>query len=245
MKRMNREPIKMLVVDDDPRLLAVLEASLKMDDEYDVTVTTSAQEAAQWATERTYDIVVADYKLNGPEITGIEILRRARQRSIDTLVIIITAYATLEISLEAIHLGAYDFLTKPFQVPELTLVVRNAANLIRLNRENIQLREQVVSLIEALDEIERSHADLVERMEQIDRELGALGAADPLPGSVMDAEAIQDMRRRSVRERIDAYKRMGESIRKRMAQQRQQIETLVQLGLTRQHEERPTGNLER
>ena len=222
---MNDQPINILVIDDDPALLAVLEAGLTMQDQYVVKATISAQEAMRLLQDGGYDIVVSDYSLNDDQINGLTILKMARSRpDHPCLVIIVTAFASLEISLEAIHLGAYDFLTKPFQLEELQLVVRNAADHMRLNRENQMLREQVGELTGAFRQTERQQKELVIRI----REWLQESQASPyLPNE----SQMQDLRRRRLHEQIGTYLRIGESISEQMAHHRQKIETMFKDGL--------------
>ncbi|MCL5270763.1 MAG: response regulator [bacterium] len=228
---MTSDPIQILVVDDDPTLLAVLEAGLQTQAGYEVTATTLASEAAALIERRRFDLIVTDYALGDPVVNGLEILRLARRRGDRTLVIIVTAFASLEISIEAIHLGAYDFLTKPFQLDELMLVVRNAAQTVRLNRENEALRQRIGELIGSIDRIERQHAELLERIRQWDHEIN-----QPPIGSAASAAApgnaqILEMRRRHMRDQIASYLRIGETLREQLARERENIEGLFRQGL--------------
>lgn len=224
------EPIKILVVDDDPALLAVLEAGLRLQEDYAVTAVVSAVEAMHCIMDRPFDLVITDYSLNDPNINGLALLRTVHERSENTLVIIITAFASLEITLESIHLGAYDFLTKPFQLDELQLVIRNAANHIRLERENRYLRDQITHLIDALDQIEHQHEGLLDRVRQMDYEGGLTETASSLMQPV-NTFSTNEMRRRRMREQLSTYVRMGETIREQLARERQKIESLFQKGL--------------
>ena len=227
---MAQDPIKILVVDDDPALLAVLEASLRMQEDYAVTAVGSAPQAMHLVRQQAFDIVITDYSLNDPGINGLAILRTAREQSDRTLVVMITAFASLEITLESIHLGAHDFLTKPFQLDELQLVIRNAADRIRLERENHALRLQVARMITELDEIERQHGALLDRIREMD--LGGGGEATSAPVTAQfNHTSLQEMHRRRVSEQLSTYVRMGETIRERLTRERQKIESLFEKGL--------------
>jgi len=232
MAAMAGQPIKILVVDDDPSLLAVLEASLRLHDDYQVTAIVSAAKALQQIERQEFDLVVTDYSLGDPSINGLTLLRAVRRRSDHPLVIIITAFASLEITLESIHLGAYDFLTKPFQIDELQLVIRNAASQLRLEDENQRLRQRVAELITALDGIEHQQRDLLDRIRQLDFEGGPGEGASPNPLlSALPTPSAQALRRRRVREQMAAYVRMGETIHEQLTRERQKIEALFQTGL--------------
>ena len=227
---MSQIPIKILVVDDDSALLAVLEAGLRMQGDYDVTAVTSGSEALALIESRAFDLVITDYLLGERDIDGLTVLRAVRAKDEKALVIIITAYASLEVTLESIHWGAYDFLTKPFQLDELQLVIRNAAERIRLGRENGELRLQVGELIQSLDEMQMQQGELLERLRQLhDEGLGAEGTGGSTAPALVSASLMELRRRR--REQLSTYVRMGETIRDRINRERENIETLFKKGM--------------
>lgn len=221
---MTETPINILVIDDDPSLLAVLEAGLTMQESYTVKATVSAQEGMRLLESAQWDIVVSDYSLDDEQINGLTILKTARARQdYLCLVIIVTAFASLEISLEAIHLGAYDFLTKPFQLDELQLVVRNAANHLRLNRENQDLRAQVAELTASLSQTQGQQSKLVTQLQEW---LSESQASHHMPSEPQ----MQELRRRRMHDQIGTYLKIGESITDQLSHQRQKIESLFKDG---------------
>lgn len=231
---MSPEPIKILVVDDDPALLAVLEAGLRMHKDYDVSAVALATEAQDLIRENTYDLIITDYALDNPEINGLSLLRLAREKCPATLVVLITAFASLEITLESIHLGVYDFLTKPFQLDELQLVIRNAADRIQLVRENESLRRQVTQMLDELQEVDRQHTELLDRIRSMD--VDGSGSDHPYGtgghlGGYGSVTSTADLRRRRMQEQLSHYVRMGETIRERLTRERQKIESLFKNGL--------------
>lgn len=245
---MTDDKIKILVVDDDPQLLAVLEAGLSLNDDYVVTSTTQAQEARKLVMAEKFDLVVTDYSLNDPEIDGLGILREVREKQPRCLVVIITAYASLEISLEAIHLGAYDFLTKPFQLDELQLVVRNATQQIRLDHENQRLHSQLGEMMQALQEIETQHSTLLNNMQDLGSDAGLGNATvggsgmtpltSPLPGNGLAGGGLPsgggegaDAKRFQMRQQISNYLKVGETIREQLSRERERIEVMFKNGL--------------
>jgi len=134
---MNR---KIVVIDDDPSLRRVLEYNLQ-EEGYDVCAAASGEEGVRIFADVNPDLVITDLKM--PGMDGFSVLREVRERSPDTLVIIITAYGAIETAVEAMKLGAYDYVTKPFNRDELKLVVRKALQVSTLSTENRQLREQL------------------------------------------------------------------------------------------------------
>jgi len=90
-----------------------------------------------------------------PEIEGIELLKAAKELHPEILVIIVTGFGSLETAVEAIRLGAYDYLQKPFKIEEIQLVVKNACEKIRLQRQNRLLWEQLLSAYEQLASLKK------------------------------------------------------------------------------------------
>ena len=127
---------KILVIDDDPSLRRVLEYNL-VEEGYEVTVTASGGEGLLAFDELSPALVITDLKM--PGIDGFQVLREIKERSPETLVMIITAFGAVETAVEAMKLGAYDYITKPFNRDELKLVVRKALQVTNLSRENKQL----------------------------------------------------------------------------------------------------------
>jgi DNA-binding NtrC family response regulator len=218
--------IKILVIDDDAALLAVLETGLRFLPGNRVTAEISAVEACRQIQQNEFDLVITDYSLNHSGINGLNLLRAARERNPATLVIMITAYASIEIILESIHLGAYDFLTKPFRLDELQLVVRNAIQQILLARENNRLRRQVAETIASLNRIERQHGELLNRIRQLGEEGNGAELESAFTLASLNHAGAQELRRRRLREQMSAYLRMGESIGEQLARERQKIESI-------------------
>jgi len=93
-----------------------------------------------------YDLVITDIKM--PGATGFEVLKRAQEVSPETMVIMITAFGTIESGIEAMKLGAYDYIHKPFKIDEIRLIVKNAMDKRLLKAEVAVLRENVRSAFE-------------------------------------------------------------------------------------------------
>lgn len=119
---MNR--MQVMVVDDEPIVCNRIKSHLEKNG-FEVEAYTDSEEALEALERRPYDVVVTDLKMAGP--TGLDVLYSVRHRGVPTRVIIITGYATLEAAREAEEVGAFDFVTKPFEAKELTRKVQNAA----------------------------------------------------------------------------------------------------------------------
>ncbi len=225
---MTQDAIKILVVDDDPALLTVLEEGLQIDEACQVTALAHAAEALRVLDQQPFDLVVSDYSLDDPNINGLDVLRKALDRPTKPFVVIITAFASLEITLESIRLGAYDFLTKPFQLDELKLVVRNAADHLLLRRKNERLAERVDALKVEQEQLEQDHQDLMERLIRLkDADDPENWPEDSCPAGLVPA-LLQEVRRRRAREQIAHYARVGESITERLAHRRRELNRIHQ-----------------
>jgi DNA-binding NtrC family response regulator len=131
---------RVLVVDDDASLRRIVEYNLA--EEGHSVATAENGEKALAALERTsFDLVVTDIKM--PGLDGMELLRRIKSSSPDTQVIVITAFGTIEMAVEAMKAGAFEYVTKPFNRDELKLAARKALKLKHLEGENVRLRREV------------------------------------------------------------------------------------------------------
>jgi len=131
---------KILVVDDEQSMQEFLAIMLRKEGCLPVC-TGSGEDAVKKLSSMDFDAVITD--LNLPNLDGIGVLREARDRQPGTPVIMITAYATAKTAIEALKLGAYDYVMKPFNVDELKNIIWNALEKKRLASENIHLRRQL------------------------------------------------------------------------------------------------------
>lgn len=150
-KVLSEPPIDILVVDDESSPRELLRSALS-EEGFKVKTAKSGEEACQCFDEKYFDLVLTDLKM--PGLNGIHLLKKIKARSPETLVILITGYASLRSAIEAIREGAYDYLTKPFQLEELYIVVKNAVERIKLIRENNKL----------LDELKKLQEDIAQKM---------------------------------------------------------------------------------
>ncbi|KAF4515862.1 hypothetical protein B566_EDAN000097 [Ephemera danica] len=110
---------------------------------YAVTAVSDGEEAIEQLQKEIFDLVLTDLRM--PKVDGMEVLRAVKSASPETVVLIITAFATADSAVEAMKQGAYDYLTKPFQVDEVQLIIRNALEKRRLTAENILLKREMAS----------------------------------------------------------------------------------------------------
>ncbi|OGK11132.1 MAG: hypothetical protein A2W80_18445 [Candidatus Riflebacteria bacterium GWC2_50_8] len=141
--------LHVLVIDDEPGMRMGVERTLdgqKLEfwetDILNVSVETAGTgaEGVEKILNGKIDILFLDYKL--PDMNGIEIIEKLGERAKDLIIIMITAYASIEVAIEATRKGAYDFLPKPFTPNELRTVTRKAAERILLARKNLQLAQE-------------------------------------------------------------------------------------------------------
>ncbi len=139
---MSQKPF-VLVVDDEPMFRDLLTETLSR-----MGIGVEAVESGEKAVERVgaerYDLIISDMRM--PGISGIEVLKAAKERSPSTEVIMITAYGTIENAVEAMKIGAYDYITKEPHIDHIELVVRKALEHQRLKSENLVLRREIDGL---------------------------------------------------------------------------------------------------
>lgn len=131
---------KILIIDDDASLRRVLEYNLH-EAGYAVTAAASGEEGLRVLPDEAYSLVITDMKM--PGIDGMEVLKRVKELSPDTLVIIMTAFGTIDIAVEAMKAGAYDYITKPFNRDGLLLTVAKALKFIAVETENRELKHEL------------------------------------------------------------------------------------------------------
>src|SRR5262245_30898810 len=119
---------KLLLIDDDQDVLYSIRRNIESP-EVELTTASSGEEGLKVIPKLKPDFVLMDIRMGG--ISGMETLRRIRQMDSKQLVILMTAYGTTQTAIEAMKLGAYDYLLKPFDVPKLKEIVGNALKAAR------------------------------------------------------------------------------------------------------------------
>lgn len=131
---------KILAVDDERGMRDLLRKVLSKEG-YEVITAEDGEEGLNLIKENSFDIVIAD--LDMPIMNGIEMIKRAKDFDPNITIIIITAYASIESAVEALKLGAYDYLIKPFEIDELKIIVKKAFEKINLVTENTYLKQEI------------------------------------------------------------------------------------------------------
>lgn len=158
--------VRVLIVEDEELIRWSLRQKFQSRG-YEVTEAADGSEAQQAIDTGIFDLVMLDYKL--PDMTGLDVLRFLRERDGDAVVIMMTAFSSIESAVEAIKLGAFDYLPKPFQMEHLLFTVDKALETTKLRREVRELRRQIQSesgtdLIIGQDETMRK---LLETIQQV------------------------------------------------------------------------------
>lgn len=150
---MSTKRAKILIVEDEASMREILTMLLDAEG-YEVHVAEDGAAGLSMVDGDIFDIVITDIKM--PGAGGFEILKRTLSLSPDTLVIMITAFGSVESGIEAMKLGAYDYINKPFKIDEIRLIIKKAVESRTLKREVTVLRETVRSTRETQDIIGRS-----------------------------------------------------------------------------------------
>src|SRR5207244_6028776 len=129
-----------LVVDDERSMRELLAIMLRQAG-HGATGADCGEAASKALKSATFDLVITDLRMR--EVDGLAVLRAAKEQSPQTVVLVITAFASTETAVEAMKLGAYDYLTKPFKVDEIKLTIANALERKRLQDENQALKRQL------------------------------------------------------------------------------------------------------
>lgn len=131
---------RLLIVDDEKSMRDFLGIVLTKEG-YDVTLAGSGEEAIELLRRESFDVIIADLRMQ--KLDGLEILKTTKNLSPETQVIMITAYSSTETAVEAMKRGAFDYITKPFKVDEIKIIIKNAVEKKRLQDENIYLKKQL------------------------------------------------------------------------------------------------------
>jgi DNA-binding NtrC family response regulator len=135
-------PVPILVVDDDEVTCSLLEEVLSKEG-YEVEKALNGAEAIAKGAQTAYEVVLTDIKMAG--VDGMEVLHSYRKKNPETIVIMMTAFGSIETAIGAIKEGAYDYVSKPFKLDEIKLTIRRALEQKRLTEENLLYRRELIS----------------------------------------------------------------------------------------------------
>jgi two-component system response regulator AtoC len=152
---------RVLIVDDEQNLRHMLQTLLKREG-YEPVGVASVEGALRELSNRPYDIVITDLRMPGQ--SGMDLVDQIRRLNLGTTVVVMTAYGSRDIAIEAMKRGAYDYISKPFEADELVLLLRKAEERERLFRENQSLHKQIRA---GGQEPETGLGDLVARSQQM------------------------------------------------------------------------------
>ena len=133
---------KILVIDDEKSMLEFLSIMLTKDG-FSVATSDMGQEGINMFKNTHFDLVIVDIKML--EVSGIDVLKSVRSYDSNAVVLMITAYASVDTAIEAMKLGAFDYITKPFEIENIRVVIRKALQQRKLLDENINLKKQLKS----------------------------------------------------------------------------------------------------
>lgn len=131
---------RILVVDDEESIREFLEIMLRKEG-YEVSCVEDGQKALEALKKKTVDMVISDMQM--PNMTGLQLLKEVKDQFPDMLFMMITAFGTTETAVEAMKLGAYDYITKPFKIDEVRLNIANALRSQNLEVENRTLKKEM------------------------------------------------------------------------------------------------------
>ncbi|MFZ5447900.1 MAG: response regulator [Thermodesulfobacteriota bacterium] len=132
---------RILAVDDELDMLALLKMIIEGYSDHQVTVTNNPLEASELLEKEKFDLILTDLKM--PGMDGMEVLAQAKKRDEDALVMVITAYGSLESAEEAMAQGAFDYITKPFRKEQILLSIDKAMRWRDMVQQNKALKQKL------------------------------------------------------------------------------------------------------
>ena len=181
---------RILVVDDEESIREFLDIMLRKEG-YEVTCAEDGQKAIDTLKKKTFDMVISDLQM--PHVTGIELLKHSKETYPDLLFMLITAFGTTESAVEAMKMGAYDYITKPFKIDEVRINIANALRSKNLEVENRSLKKELEKEYSFQNLVGNSEAmhriyDLVKRVSETPTNVLVTGESGT--GKEMIAKAI-------------------------------------------------------
>ncbi len=196
---------KLLVVDDENNLRLVVQKEMSRQG-HEVDTASDGEAAWELLEKQDFDVLLCD--INMPRLDGIGLLRRLREKSQNPPeVIMLTGQATVETAIEAMKLGAYDYLTKPYRITELSVLVTQAADKQKLKIDNQRLRAQIERSNQNMPEIVAESAQMKEVLRLVERvapsDTSVLITGESGTGKELVAQAVHRLSRRRDKTFID------------------------------------------
>jgi len=139
-KRIVMTKKRILIIEDEANMRHMLEALLGKSG-YEVKTAADGKEGRDAIEREQFHFILCDIKM--PRMDGMTFLKSAKEKLIDTTVIMMSAYGTVDTAIEAMKLGAYDYISKPFKTDEVLLTLKKAEEREGLKRENVKLKDQI------------------------------------------------------------------------------------------------------
>ena len=185
---------KILLIEDDTKIRGILKEIL-LEKNHDVDEAGDGQEGFKKLEQGTYDLCICDIKM--PKMDGLEVLDRTREAGIATNFVVISAHGNIDIAVEAVKKGAFDFLQKPFDLGRLEITLRNALDKTTLIRETKNLRKKISRKFEMIGEAEavRQMTDMIDKVAPTDARVLIIGPNGS--GKELVAKSIHEKSKRS------------------------------------------------
>lgn len=152
------ETFHVLIAEDDDSLREILANTLKNQNRF-IETCKDGKEALEALRRSAFDLVITDLLMAGAD--GLEVLEEAKRKNPDSVVIIMTGYASLDSAIQAIRGGAYDYIRKPFKLDEMEIVVQNAIEKLLLIRENRCLLQRLKEKMEEMRNLREAWNDKI------------------------------------------------------------------------------------
>ncbi len=151
---MDENRFRILIVDDEPSIRAGLSRALTCD-AHELSTASDASEALEVLRTQTPHLILLDLRMPGP-LSGLDLIRHAKDERPEILLIVITAHGSIETAVEAMRLGAQDYVTKPVNLAALRIQVRHAFEHHQLREENRRLRDRLAASVPVTEIIGQS-----------------------------------------------------------------------------------------
>lgn len=181
---------QILIVDDNAEIREIVQEYLA-DSDCQIEGASNGKEALEKYNKNPYDIIITDLKM--PGISGIELIKLLKQKTDAIEFIIITGYASVDTAIEAVRIGAFDYIVKPFRMEELKVTIKNAKEKIILKRANEEL----------LDKLKRFHSE-IEKYKKYDAEKNT------------STESVDEEQKNHTERLVDSIKYLGRLSKNRL-----------------------------